>query len=146
MSQNSSVQQLTTHLIEKVREWKSTFVIELELSEQDVSALPAGELKNIWSAHEDFVSTAYVSDEGQISFQGGFPIIPGYHPGCNRYYLGRKPPGGLDSSGVFQEFRLECPTCEGDCFDAAGDECQECEGEGELIFDLDVMSATYSQY
>ena len=141
----SSMQSLQHHFSSVAKKWITDFKISpTPLTEAQVLALPQQDQSKIWSSMQDWVSASQEIDGREIEYRYGFPLIPGYSPGSDDYYLGESTPE-TDNSVTFLELRVLCDECAGYGTDEEGEECEGCEGEGEMILELDMNSGLFEE-
>jgi len=144
MASNGAQQTLVAFFSERAAKWISEYGIDPNaLDPDEVEELSKGQRKRLWSAQIDWVNSIVEIDGIEYEYREGFPLVPGFEKGCDEYYLGTKDATGANSSSVFQELRVACSSCDGKGQGEDGDECESCDGEAELIFDLDFESGKY---
>ena len=134
---------LKQHFSAAAKHWISEYEISsTPLTEGQVLALSLTDRDKVWSAMQDWVSSQEDIDGKTYEYRYGFPLVPGYEPGCDDYYLGNRT-SDTDSSVIFGELRVFCQECSGEGVDEEREDCEACEGEGEMIYDLDFASGSF---
>ena len=138
-------EKLIAHFSTQAANWLLEFGIDPEpIDGKAAKKLSAADKGRVWSAMADWVGASVTIDGQEINYRYGFPLVPGYEPDCDDYLLGAKPSDQVNGSIAFLELRIPCDECNGDGADEDGDDCTECDGEAEKIYDLDFQTGRYS--
>ena len=112
------------------------------LSVEQLETLGSKERELVWSAEGDWVGSEIEIDGELVEFRYGCPLVPGFRSGFVEYLIGTKVPD-VSSSVIFLELRFPCLDCVGEGEDDDGNDCQDCDGHGEFLFDLDLVTGHY---
>jgi hypothetical protein len=114
-------------------------ITKYEIQGEPLSRDEAKEYSNdkaysIWRTSPDWASGSLVSGDNQTNYVGGFWLGQGDCEDCDDFYLSHTELEDEVYEGAYTELRFVCHSCESDA-DLLED-CTNCDGEGEFIFDL----------
>jgi hypothetical protein len=123
------------HFVEELQFLITKYGIKSEpLTQEEAEKHSDDNSYNLWSTSGEWASGALVSGDKQTNYVGGFWLGQGDCDDCDDFYLSEAEISEEVYQGAYTEIRFVCHRCEGDT--NLIEDCPNCDGEGELIFDL----------